>query len=49
MSKPAPFEHIYDLSDLSAAGAEVTARFFDAGHSLTNVELVMAQRWLAAL
>lgn len=24
MSKPAPFEHFYDLSDLSAAGAEVT-------------------------
>lgn len=24
MSKPAPFEHIYDLSDLSSAGAEVT-------------------------
>ena len=24
MSKPLPFERIYDLSDLSAAGAEVT-------------------------
>ncbi|HEY1582347.1 MAG TPA: alpha/beta hydrolase [Chthoniobacterales bacterium] len=31
---------------LSGAGAEVTARFFDAGHALTNTELVLAQRWL---
>ncbi|MGH8091869.1 MAG: alpha/beta hydrolase [Chthoniobacterales bacterium] len=35
------------LADLlSSAGAEVTARFFDAGHGLTNFELVLAQRWL---
>ena len=33
---------------LSDAGAEVTARFFDAGHSLTNTELVLAKRWLGA-
>jgi phospholipase/carboxylesterase len=32
---------------LSSAGAEVTARFFDAGHGLTNTELVVVQRWLA--
>ena len=31
---------------LTAAGAEVTARFFDAGHALTNTELVQAKRWL---
>lgn len=31
---------------LSEAGAEVTARFFDAGHALTNTELVLAKRWL---
>jgi len=31
---------------LTAAGAEVTARFFDAGHALTNIELVQAKRWL---
>ena len=31
------------------AGAEVTARFFDADHSLTNTEFVVVQRWLAAL
>jgi predicted esterase len=31
---------------LSGAGAEVTAQFFDAGHGLTNVELVVAKRWL---
>ncbi len=31
---------------LSDAGAEVTARFFDAGHALTNTELVLAKRWL---
>ncbi len=31
---------------LSEAGAEVTAHFFEAGHSLTNTELVRAKRWL---
>lgn len=31
---------------LTEAGAEVTAHFFDAGHRLTNVELVVAKRWL---
>lgn len=34
---------------LSDAGAEVTAHFFDAGHALTNTELVLAKRWLDAL
>ncbi len=34
---------------LSDAGAEVTAHFFDAGHALTNTELVLAKRWLEAL
>lgn len=34
---------------LTAAGAEVTARFFDAGHALTNTELVQVKRWLAVL
>jgi predicted esterase len=33
---------------LSDAGAEVTAHFFDGGHALTNVELVLVQRWLRA-
>jgi phospholipase/carboxylesterase len=32
---------------LSSAGAEVTARFFDADHGLTNNEVLVAQRWLA--
>jgi phospholipase/carboxylesterase len=31
---------------LSSTGAEVTARFFDAGHGLTNAELVLVKRWL---
>lgn len=34
---------------LSEAGAEVTAHFFEAGHALTNTELVLAKRWLDAL
>ncbi len=34
---------------LSDAGAEVTAHFFDAGHALTNTELVLAKRWLDGL
>ncbi len=33
---------------LAAAGAEVTARFFPAGHRLTNTELALAQRWLTS-
>jgi predicted esterase len=31
---------------LTAAGAEVTGRFFDAGHALTNTEFHQAKRWL---
>jgi predicted esterase len=31
---------------LTSAGAEVSARFFEAGHGLTNTELVLAKRWL---
>jgi phospholipase/carboxylesterase len=31
---------------LASAGAEVTARFFPAGHGLTNTELAVVQRWL---
>ena len=34
---------------LTTAGAEVTARFFDAGHALTNTELVQVKRWLTGL
>jgi len=34
---------------LTTAGAEVTARFFDAGHALTKADLVQAKRWLATL
>ncbi len=34
---------------LNDAGAEVTAHFFEAGHALTNTELVLAKRWLDAL
>ncbi|HEX4666729.1 MAG TPA: alpha/beta hydrolase [Chthoniobacterales bacterium] len=34
---------------LSSAGAEVSARFFEAGHGLTNTELVLAKRWLDGL
>jgi phospholipase/carboxylesterase len=42
-----PPDNVMRLAELlSDAGAEVTARMFDAGHGLTNVELVMAQRWL---
>jgi phospholipase/carboxylesterase len=33
---------------LAAAGAEVTVRFFPAGHRLTNTELALAQRWLTS-
>lgn len=41
---PQDTQRLADL--LSSAGAEVTTHFFDAGHSLTNFELVLAQRWL---
>lgn len=34
---------------LSDAGAEVAAHFFEAGHALTNTELVLASRWLNAI
>jgi phospholipase/carboxylesterase len=42
---PAETQRLADL--LSGAGADVTVRFFDAGHGLTNTELVLAHRWLA--
>jgi phospholipase/carboxylesterase len=42
-----PPDNVTRLAELlSDAGAEVTARMFDAEHGLTNVEVVMAQRWL---
>ena len=31
---------------LSAAGADVGAHFFEAGHALTSIELVLVKRWL---
>jgi predicted esterase len=31
---------------LRAAGADVTIRFFDAGHNLTNNEIEIARDWL---
>ena len=34
---------------LRLAGAEVTARFVDAGHELTSAEFVVVQRWIKAL
>jgi predicted esterase len=34
---------------LGEAGAEVTARFFEAGHGLTGAELVLAKRWLESI
>ena len=44
---PAETERLIDL--LRQAGAEVTARFVDAGHGLTNGEFVVVHRWLAGL
>ena len=44
---PEETERLAEL--LRQAGAEVTARFFDAGHGLTNTEFVVVQRWLAGL
>ncbi len=34
---------------LEKAGANVTTHFVEAGHGLTNTELVLAKRWLEAL
>lgn len=42
---PAETQRLANL--LSGANADVTVRFFDAGHGLTNTELVLAHRWLA--
>ena len=45
-----PPEETQRLAELlRRAGAEVTARFFDADHGLTNTEFVIVQRWLAGL
>jgi phospholipase/carboxylesterase len=45
-----PPEETEQLAELlRQAGAEVTARIFDADHGLTNTEFVVVQRWLAAL
>ncbi len=45
-----PRENTERLAEmLSDAGAEVTAHFTDAGHALTNTELVLAKRWLLSL
>lgn len=42
-----PRENTERLANLlSAAGADVTAHFFEAGHALTNIELVLVKRWL---
>ncbi len=43
---PGETERLAEL--LRQAGADVTARFFDAGHGLSNTELVVVQRWLTA-
>ncbi|MGI8958062.1 MAG: alpha/beta hydrolase [Chthoniobacterales bacterium] len=43
---PAETERLAAL--LREAGADVTARFFDAGHGLSNTEFAVVQRWLAA-
>jgi phospholipase/carboxylesterase len=42
---PAETQRLGDL--LREAGADVTAHFVDAGHGLTNAELVLVKRWLA--
>ena len=44
---PSETQRLADL--LQEAGAEVTAHFVDAGHGLTNTELVRAKRWLHGL
>ncbi len=43
---PGDTQRLADL--LEEAGAQVTAHFAEAGHSLTNTELVLVQRWLAS-
>ena len=43
---PAETQRLAEL--LREAGADVTVRFFDAAHGLTNTEFVVVQRWLAA-
>lgn len=42
---PGDTQQLADL--LEQAGAQVTAHFTHAGHGLTNIELVLVQRWLA--
>ncbi|HXA08369.1 MAG TPA: alpha/beta hydrolase [Chthoniobacterales bacterium] len=42
---PTETERLVDL--LQAAGAKVSAHFFDAGHGLTKEEFVLVSRWLA--
>lgn len=42
---PGETERLAEL--LREAGAEVTERFFEADHGLTNTEFVIVQRWLA--
>lgn len=45
-----PPEETEQLAELlRLAGANVTARFFDADHGLTNGEFVVVQRWLAGI
>jgi len=40
-------QHLVEL--LRSAGADVTIRFFNAGHGLTNIEVETAGRWLKDL
>ena len=40
-------QHLVEL--LRSAGADVTIRFFNAGHGLTNSDVETAGRWLGAL
>ena len=43
-----PRENTERLAEiLSDAGAEVTAQFFEGGHALTNIELVLVKHWLS--
>jgi predicted esterase len=44
---PAETQRLADL--LQAAGANVSAHFFEAGHGLTNEEFVLVSRWLKKL
>jgi phospholipase/carboxylesterase len=43
---PSETKRLADL--LQEAGADVTAHFVEAGHGLTNTELVLVKRWLEA-